>query len=325
MGHYGYRLFLVRARDGMGRKNLDFSNIANRHYADILQQDISERIDDTLKLEDPPKQLEDGSYAPPTGSVVRFTAIDRKNFEIRLDFYHGPFGEGGTLIDPEGEDEDQEIEGRALSNPYRAILWFPEKGTAGILAVEARGRACPYKRILSSLKNVQSTKHRLFVEAGVADKAAVAHFIRNGVVRELEVTSHGTARDGDSLTDRVTMVIKISGASKLQENMREKALQWANAQWKRLTNQDARRALANELTTTAVGVTIPLDFDDSLLRIDGPHDRKRTLRPSRDIGEWIYDVADYRLEDEKWFDLVSTSIAELFPSIAASEGVVPPS
>ncbi|MFI6820711.1 hypothetical protein ACIBJE_07125 [Micromonospora sp. NPDC050187] len=325
MGHYGYRLFLVRARDGMGRKNLDFGNIANKHFVDILHQDISDNIDETLKLEDPPKILENGSSAPPTGSVVRFTAIDRKELELRLDFFHGPFGEGGTLIDPEGEDDDQDVEGRALSNPYRAILWFPRKGTAGILAVEARGRACPYRRILASLKYIHSTTHRLFVEAGVADKAAVAHFIRNGVVRELEVTSHGTARDGDVLTDRVKMVVKISGASKLQEKMREKALQWANVQWKRLTNQDARRALAKELTTTAVGVTIPLDFDDSLLRIDGPNDRKRTLRPSRDVGEWIYDIADYRLDDDKWFAQVSASIAEIFPTIAASEGVVPPS
>lgn len=325
MSHYGYRLFLVRARNGTSRKNLDFGDIANRHLADILEQDISGRIDETLKLEDPAKKLDNGLLAPPTGSVVRFTAMDRKNFELRLDFFHGPFGEGGTLIDPEGEDEDQEVEGRALSSPYRALLWLPDNGTAGILAVEARGRACPYRRILASLKLLHSTPHRLFVEAGVADKAAVAHFIRNGVVRELEVTSHGTARDGDVVTDRVKMVVKISGASKLQEKMREKALQWANTQWKKLTSQDARRELAKELTETAVGVTIPLNFDDSLLRIDGPNDRKRTLRPSRDIGEWIYDVADYRLDDEKWFNLVSASIAEISPAIAASEGVIPPS
>ncbi|MCX5066583.1 hypothetical protein OOJ91_11915 [Micromonospora lupini] len=215
MGHYGYRLFLVRVRDGMSRKNLDFGDIEDRHFADILQPDIADSINETLKLEDPPKILENGSSAPPTGSVVRFTALDRKNYELRLDFFHGPFGDGGTLIDPEGEDEDQDVEGRALSNPYRAILWLPEKGTAGILAVEARGRACPYRRILGSLKYLQSTTHRLFVEAGVADRAAVAHFIRNGIVRELEVTSHGTARDGDVLADRVKMVVKISGASKL--------------------------------------------------------------------------------------------------------------
>jgi hypothetical protein len=309
----------------MSRRNLDFANIANKHFAEILHQDVSDHIGETIKLEDAPKLLENGSIAPITGSVVRFSAVDRKNYELRLEFFHGPFGDGGTLIDPEGEDDDQDIEGRALSNTYRAILWLPDRGTAGILAVEAFGRACPYRRILASMKMVHSTTHRLFVEAGVADKAAVAHFIRNGIVRELEVTAHGTARDGDVLAERVKMVVQISGASRLQDTMREKALQWANAQWQRLTNQDARRELAKELTTAAVGVTIPLDFDDSLLRIDGPNDRKRTLRPSREIGEWIYDVADYRIEDERWFTLVSTSIAEVFPMIAASEGVVPPS
>jgi hypothetical protein len=324
MGHYGYRLFVVHARDGMKQRNLDFSDIGGHHFIDSLYQDLTAGTKKILKLEDPPKASDDGSEAQPTGSVVRYEAIDRKNWELRLDFHHGTFGEGGTLIDPDGINIDLDIEGRAVSKPYRALIQFPEKGAAAILAVEAHGRACPYKRVLASLKVIYSTSHRLFLASGVADRAAVAQFIRNGVVKELEVTTHGSSREGDPTRERVKLTVSIPGASRLQDSMRERALQWANAQWQRVTNHDARRDLANELAAAATGVTIPIDFEDSILRVDGPNNRSRSLRPSKEIGEWIYDIGDFRLNDEKWFDLVSRSVTELFPSIAATEGVIPP-
>ncbi|MGC5022944.1 hypothetical protein [Micromonospora sp. DT47] len=324
MGHYGYRLFVVHVREGSKRKNIDFSKAGAGHLSDSLFTDLCKHVDATLKLEDPPRVSDEGMPQPPTGNVVRYTAVHRNDFELRLDFYHGTFGDGGTLIDPEGKNVDLDIEGRAVSKPYRALLALPEKGAAGILAVEARGRACPYRRVEASLKSIYSTPYRLFLSEGIADRAAVAHFIRNGIVRELEVTTLGTARDGDLLAERVKMTVKIAGSEKIQETMRSRALEWADQKWRTLANRDARSSLANELATAAVGVAIPLNFVDSLLRVDGPGDRTRSLRPSTEIGEWIYDLGDVRLSDEKWFNTVSMSVSELFPSMAAARGVVPP-
>ncbi len=324
MGHYGYRLFVVHLREGQKRRNLDFVLPDGEHFIHVLQEDIDQSLNTTAKFEDPTKVNDDGSTAPETGTVVRHNVLTRKGYELRLEFHHGPYGEGGVLIDPDGIDLDQEIEHQAFARTFRALLAFPEKGGAGILAVETHGRACPYRRLEASIRRISSTDYRLFLAAGVADRAAVAYFIRNGVVRELEVTTHGTARDGDVLSERIRLSVQIPGASRLQETMREHALRWVNEKWEKVSNRDARTSLANDLVTAATGVTIPLDFEESVLRVDGPNDRKRSLKPSADIGEWIYDTGDLHYDNEKWFRIVSESIDELFPVIAATEGVVPP-
>jgi hypothetical protein len=324
VGHFGFRLFVVHLREGQKRSNLDFSTAGGRHFADLLEADIQARLNETFNLEDTPRQQADGTLTSPTGAIVRYTNLQRNENSIFLSFYHGPYGDGGTLIDPDGLDYDQDIENRAVSKIYRSLFAFPDEGGAGILAVETHGRACPYRRLEFSLRTIYSSELRLYLASGVADKAAVAHFIRNGIVRELEVTTHGVARDGIPAADRVTLTVKIPGATRLQDTMREHALRWVSERWEKLTNQQARRELANDLAATATGVTIPLDFEDSVLRVDGPNDRKRSLKPSSEIGEWIYDTGEHRLEDKKWYDSTYSAIKDIFPMIAATEGVIPP-
>ncbi|XVV11764.1 hypothetical protein ACQP2X_44220 [Actinoplanes sp. CA-131856] len=324
MGSFGYRLFVVHLRAGLGRTNLDFGHVEHGHFIDLLEEDLAKGLNSVVKFEDAARLEEDGTTAPETGTVVRLMEVSRAGFDLRLEFDHGPYGEDGKLIDPEGVESDQDIESFALGRNFRALITFPPEGGAAILAVETHGRACPYRRLEAAFKRFYSTDLRLFLAAGVADRAAVAHFIRNGVVRELEVTRHETARDGEPLTSQVRLSVKIPGASKLQDSMREHALRWVNEKWEKLSNRDARVSLANDLARTATGVTIPLDFEDSLLRVDGPNDRKRSLKPSADIGEWIYDTGDYRYSNEKWYSTVSESVRELYPTIAATEGVVPP-
>ncbi|WIM99228.1 hypothetical protein ACTOB_002874 [Actinoplanes oblitus] len=324
MGTFGYRLFVIHLREGQKRRNIDFAYADDDHFINLLEADLSKGLNSIIKFEDAPKPGDDGTTTPETGTVFRLTEISRAGYDLRLEFDHGPYGEDGTLIDPDGVESDQEIDKYALGRPYRALIAFPPEGGAAILAVETHGRACPYRRVEAAFRRLYSTNLRLYLAAGVADRAAVAHFIRNGVVRELEVTRHETARDGEPLASQVRLSVKIPGASKLQESMREHALRWVNERWEKLTNRDARVELANDLARTATGVTIPLDFEDSLLRVDGPNDRKRSLKPSADIGEWIYDTGDYRYDNQKWYETVSESVRELYPTIAATEGVIPP-
>lgn len=324
MPRYGYRLFSLRLRAGGSHADLDFGNMRNSHFLDILKPDLTSRLSENVKLPDPPKVSEDGNQAAPSGNVIRYTQVDRVSNNLKFKFLYGTYGEDGTLIDPDGGvDSDQDISNLAVTNPYRSVLVTPASGFVALLAVEVRGRTCPYRRVLKGFEVIGAQRYRLKVEEGIADQAAVADFIRNGMVRELEVVRYSRASDDDPVVDDITLKVGISGGSSLQASLQQRALDW----FQRRRNRDSETAdlgqLANELAAIAVGSRIPVEFEDSILRVEGANQRSKSLRPARDITEWIYDLGSVPVSDDKFYQQVLDTAEVLLPNLLLGSDVVP--
>ncbi|MEV0944559.1 hypothetical protein AB0I90_29865 [Micromonospora wenchangensis] len=323
MSRYGYRLFTVRLRAGSRHADLDFGNLNESHFLEILKPDLTSRLNENVKLPDPPKVTEDGSQAPPSGNVIRYTQVDGESHNLKFKFLYGTYGEDGTLIDPDGVSGDQDITNLAVANPYRSVLVTPASGFVALLAVEVRGRACPYRRVIKGIDVIGDGRYRLKVEEGIADQAAVADFIRNGIVRELEVVRYSRASDDDPVVDDITLKVGISGGSSLQESLQERALDW----WRRRRNRDSDASdlgrLANELAEIAIGRSIGVEFEDSVLRVEGANQRSKSLRPAQDITEWIYDLGAVPVSDDKFYRQVIDTAEALLPNLLLGSGVVP--
>ncbi|MGC4903057.1 hypothetical protein ACLQ2Y_27470 [Micromonospora echinospora] len=320
---YGYRLFTVKLRAGSRHADLDFGNLRESHFLDVLKPDLASRLSENVKLPDPPKITEDGSQVPPSGNVIRYTQVDRASNNLKFKFLYGTYGEDGTLIDPDGVNGDQDITNLAVTNPYRSVLVTPASGFVALLAVEVRGRTCPYRRVIKGFEVIGNGRYRLKVEEGIADQAAVADFIRNGIVKELEVVRYSRATDDDPVVDDITLKVGISGGSSLQASLRQRALDW----WQRRRNRDSEAAdlgqLANELAAIAVGARIPVEFEDSVLRVEGENQRSKSLRPAQDITEWIYDLGASPVSDDSFYRQVTDTAEVLLPNIGLGSDVAP--
>lgn len=324
VSRYGYRLFLVQVREGKKRQNLDFGDLHGRSYVDLVHEDVTGRLNAVVRLEDQPVPNDDGTVPPPRGSVVKFVDSQRKGSSTRLSFLHGTYGEGGVLVDPDGVRIDQDITNQAVSRAYRAVIFTYEHAESAILGVEVRGRECPKDRLAAGLKQISPVPWTLRVDSSVADAAALRNFIRNGRITELDVIRYGRSRDGDPITDDITLKVNIKGDSRLQEPLHERALAWAGTSVRRITgHRENAGEVANELARIAVGTRLDIEFDDSLIKIQGTGGRSKTLRPAKELSEWIYDLGETSLSDEKFFSAVEENADDLLPGILQAGGVTP--
>ena len=163
MTQYGYRLFVIEALNGQGRKPLDFSSFASwdaqspkearGHLRSALDQFRQHRYTDI------PTQIPTTPSASAKPQHLQFDTLQVSGNRIDGDLHFGAEGDFPSLSeqdDSTGQWQNTPMSKRAPVRPYRVHFLIPPSGTAGFMVAETVGRVCAGAHLL---KILNTTSH----------------------------------------------------------------------------------------------------------------------------------------------------------------------
>ncbi|MGP5219398.1 hypothetical protein [Arthrobacter rhombi] len=225
---YGYRLYKVRLRHGYKRSDLSFDTAKlgtdDKPIAFVeSMRRIYESLEgvtrtEALKYSDrskTPNPDEDGSGADTedTSPHIRLLSADFHDHRIDFTFRFGRRGSHDLAMGPSTSD-DSPLDGKAPTNPYRAFLYLPVKGTLAVLVAETRGRLCPGDDLLRLLgvTSKEQDEERVdgkrigwwrFLPTPLTDQAQLDRMLRQGSAKGACLIKHFETSDGERRTKEI--------------------------------------------------------------------------------------------------------------------------
>lgn len=321
MAQCGYRLFVVELHDHMkpdvqpicaaqqrlSKKKDDLADPID--YRDVVVDEISARLDSTLKFGGVDNDDEGTSSHRASGSSLRFTEAKRDGENVRFKLSYGAIHVDGMIIDPDDATKDQLLRGKATVFPYRASLIARDDCTRGILAVEVSGRSCPLTAVVRGMKEVSAVPWRLKPFANLADKQAMESFIRRGEIVGARFEKWGFDSDGQAKRREVEMSVQ----TKIENEMvKKRAVRWFKSYYgfeKPLDELDRDlaqeksdpRSQAKAMRDDIFTSKVQIDFDTVTLDVqcDGI---KKTISPSTDFRQFTYILGADEVSDVTFYN-----------------------
>jgi len=325
VGLTGYRLFVGTVHDGQKhdyRKFDDLKAIPNTaaptgrvklDYIDSLTADLTPRLKEVLRFGSSSDEDEVEGVARSSGGCLRFTEVNPSPLLVELKFDQGVVNSDGILVDPNGLNPDQDLKNFSTVFGYRALITYLPDSDRAIIAVETRGRSCPYQVLRRALRMSSSNPWRIQTHQNIADLAAVRQFLRTADMEEVRLRSSGYNRDGQHAMGASILNVDVD-TQKLSDFLRQKITSWAEHQLGALELDSAAEITA--VATEVAGAGTNLDFNDVKIQARGNHATK-TLGPNSDYRKFVYDLGPDLVSDSDFFNEVRTSCAALINTIQA--------
>ena len=312
VSRYGFRLFAVTLHEGRRRAPLDYHNVPGGPYPAQAENAIKPHLEENISFIRTVETQPGSGVTRPEGALLRFTEVEQDTESLKMWFRAGSVDEG-LVIDPDGVADDLNIDGRVNTRSSRALLLLPPaSGTVAVLGVEVRGRGCPHDKLRKSINKLLDGTLRLNLVDGLADSRAIAEFIRNGMITELNLVKLGTADDGERTRKDIDLHVNVRGRAQLSESLREKALTWVGR--KVSYDQSELAAIAAEVRDEALEQRVSINFDAAELYVTGSSGRSRRIRPQDELTEFVYDLGDYWVQDSAFFPEVKKAARDILLS-----------
>lgn len=351
MATYGYRLFTVELRKGFGRKAVDFADCGGSHYIDFVPKFLA-RLAETkvgrpvlrsssvtpgqASIDEPEATESEGVYGE---SAFRVEDPLRNDWAITGSIQAGNFGDHEIALGVPGETEDADLLNRAPVRRFRFVLVLPEKGTTGVLAVEAIGRSCPvdlFIRWISKASQDEALDNRGEEDGSsepcwwkmtanqMGDEEHLNEMIRSGKFGKVELVKLDVAADRKRNKEylRLTapsieggLVSEVAGVVKgWWERTRQREIESLDQVSKPATVTDAEGA--QQLAALIIKGVEGLDFDDGWVVLEEQNGRSNRISPSRMSEVFIYPLSvDDRVSDVEFYRRVRLRAVRIGPSV----------
>lgn len=310
---YGFRLFRVSLRRGMGRTDIPFEqgyldvkkkagavldeivttldSIKGQTATEVLRYVSREAPSAETEMDDGLGEKED------TVPFIRLVSYSRYGQRVDLTFRFGRKGSHDLAIAAD-EENDADLGERSPSNEFRAFLYLPHVGTHALLVCEARNTICPASDLLRligvSMKDLNeedgSGWWRLMPEP-MTDGEHLKKFIRDGKAKGVRLLKKVGGTDGGR-EDTITLRQNGVPAEKFKQ------LKTTVGGWIGFSDVEvagSRDSLEGDDAAAQIAALIDItvkadDFDEAGVEWEGPDGSTRFVKPSD-----VTDVFTYRV------------------------------
>lgn len=297
MARYGFRLFEVRVHEGQGRKPKRFESCGDQHYVDIAAAALK-NLTGLRRYDDPPREGQDDlEDTVPRSRALVIDEVAVQGKSLLINFHAGATRDHDKALGMSEEVDDVDLEGRAPSHAFRAILALPARGDLGVLAVEDVARGCPRDMLVKwlnaeanreALRN-DTTPWRITIKP-MTDPDQIRAMERK-TVQSIEFRKHGRNADGTPSETGMKVTVTSGVSRSAIAGIKAKGKEWIEDKIsgrERVTDKQAARDLA-----VLVGDNLDLlDFDDAWFVLADDNVSPSKISPSRAGDVFVYRIAD---------------------------------
>lgn len=304
MSKVGFRLFAVKLHKGKDNHPHPIDDCEGMHLSQVLEAALSDLAGTRPADPKAPKPgSADGHLGLGQTEAFLILTPTFMSGAVFIPFRVGKTGDHDYALGVGVSDVD--LDKRAPTRKYRAILGFPKAGGFAVLGVESVSMQCPATPLIVHLNAElarQKAKKKLAGDwrlsiTQLTDEVQLESVMKKPEIQRVQLVKYGLNKDGTRRSKEFTLTIDEAGTAKKETKLQKLATGWRKEQQKDEPKLASDAEGANAIAAI-VGLGVDeVEWDDGWMVVSGDSVSPTKLSPRRATELFTYGLGESRPSD----------------------------